>query len=59
MRAEVNGCIGCGACISACPAVFHFEDGLAQGGEIPPNQEGAASEAADGCPVGAITITEG
>lgn len=59
MRAVVNeGCVGCGACAAVCPAVFHLEDGVSHGGEVPKNQENGAREAADCCPVAVITIED-
>lgn len=59
MHAEVHeGCIGCGLCVGVCPAVFHMADGVSQGGSIPENQEAAAREAAEGCPVAVISIED-
>lgn len=60
MKAIVNdSCIGCGLCAGTCPLVFTMgEDGLAHGGDVPTNQEPAAQEARDGCPVGAIFLEE-
>ncbi len=52
-------CIGCGACISACPECFEFnEDGKSK------VIEGAVcdcdlEEVALDCPVQAITVTDG
>ena len=60
MNAIVNDtCIGCGLCAGTCPLVFTMgDDGQAHGGEVPANQEGAAQEARDGCPVSAISLEE-
>ena len=59
MNAVVHeGCIGCGLCTSTCPTVFHMVDGISQGGPVPDNQESAAREAAEGCPVAVIAIQE-
>ena len=60
MNAIVNDtCIGCGLCAGTCPLVFSMgDDGLAHGGEVPANQESAAQEARDGCPVSAISLEE-
>ncbi|MDO5330376.1 MAG: ferredoxin [Bacillota bacterium] len=45
-------CIGCGACVGLCPAVFSFDDeGKA---EAAPVEDGAADDAQASCPVGAI-----
>ena len=63
-------CIGCGACWGTCPAVFeqNGEDGLSQikaawqceeevgVGRIGEDLDDCAQEAADGCPVSAITL---
>lgn len=60
MKAFVNdSCIGCGLCEGTCPAVFHMNDnGVAEAiGEVPADQEDAAREACDGCPVAAIELS--
>lgn len=52
-------CIGCGACVAVCPSVFDMDDeGLAIviANPVPAGDEESAQEAADGCPVEAITI---
>lgn len=52
-----SSCIGCGLCTNILPEVFHLNaSGLAQGGSIPPEQEAAAQEAQNSCPVGAIHL---
>ena len=60
MKATVSGtCVSCGLCVSTCPTVFHMgDDGLAHGSEVPANQEAAAREAADACPVQAIACED-
>ena len=54
MKATVNeDCIGCGLCESVAPEVFEIgDDGLAHAIE----EEDAAQEACDGCPVTAIEL---
>ena len=58
MRYFVNeACIGCGACVSTCPAVFAMtERGVAAAAEhdVPPEELENAAEAMEGCPVEAI-----
>lgn len=52
-------CIGCGACAGVCPRVFEMDDeGLAIviATPVPEDEEVSAQEAADGCPVEAITL---
>ena len=52
-------CIGCGACEMVCPAVFEMRnDGLAYviNEEPDADLEACVTEAADGCPVAAITV---
>ncbi|MCD2434584.1 ferredoxin [Acidaminococcus sp. NSJ-142] len=58
MKFKVNeNCIGCGLCEGTCPAVFHMTDaGVAEAipDAVPADQEGAAQDAMNGCPAGAI-----
>lgn len=59
MKATISeDCIGCGLCEGTCPEVFCIGDeGTAEAvDEIPEDAEDAAQEAADNCPVSAITI---
>ncbi|MGL4362638.1 MAG: ferredoxin [Cellulosilyticaceae bacterium] len=61
MKAVVdqNICIGCGLCASTCPEVFSMNDeGLSVAilADIPEDEESAADDAADSCPVGAISV---
>ncbi len=53
-------CIGCTQCAGICPEVFTMEGTLAVAlpGELPPDTVPQAVEAAQACPVSAITITE-
>ena len=59
MKATVNeDCIGCGLCEGTCPDVFSIsDDGIAVAVEdVPEEAEDSAQEAADNCPVSAITV---
>ncbi|PKQ16980.1 MAG: ferredoxin [Actinobacteria bacterium HGW-Actinobacteria-7] len=54
-------CIGCGACEDTCPEVFELgEDGVSHVITTSPDLElyGCVRDAADGCPVSAISIGE-
>lgn len=54
-------CIGCGNCEEVCPEVFELkDDGLAHVITENPGEElyACARDAADSCPVDAITIEE-
>lgn len=53
-------CIGCGLCTSICPEVFTMnDDNVAVASDVvPAGSEEKAQEAADSCPVSAISITE-
>jgi len=56
-----NSCVGCGLCAESCPAVFEMDnDNLAvvKVDLVPPDAEGSCQEAAENCPVEAITITQ-
>jgi ferredoxin len=58
---DEDTCTGCGLCEETCPEVFRLgDDDVADVivGEIPPEAEDAAREAAEGCPVEAIKIEE-
>jgi len=63
MKAKVDPdlCTGCSLCEEICPEVFEMNaDGLAESkvDEVPPEAEETAREAADQCPVEAITIED-
>ena len=53
-------CIGCTQCAALCPEVFRMEGTLAvaEPGEIPAGAVPSAAEAAQTCPVSAITLSE-
>lgn len=62
MKATVDqdACVGCGLCPDVCPAVFEMQGdtAVAKTNPVPPGEEDACREAADGCPVDAIAIEE-
>ena len=54
-------CIGCGLCAAICPEVFEMDDegkSCVIADPVPTDVEDAAQDAADQCPVSAITIEE-
>jgi len=56
-------CTGCGTCVAICPEVFELQDDLAENilgenNELPVDYEETCREAAEACPVEAITIEE-
>ena len=61
MKASIDrdGCIGCGLCADTCPNVFRMaDDGLAEAyaPDVATQDEAAAQEAMDNCPVNVITV---
>ena len=61
MKAHVDEetCIGCGLCETTCPEVFSMEGDVAvvKGDPVSAEVEDTCQEAADECPVQAITIS--
>ncbi len=56
---DKNTCIGCGLCPTICPDIFRMDDdglAVAEDIEIPDNILADAQEAAESCPVAAITV---
>ncbi len=53
-------CTGCGVCAETCPEVFELVDELAKviAEPVPEGAEETCREAADDCPVEAISIQE-
>lgn len=54
-------CIGCEACVDICPEVFEMQDDLATvkiEDDVPEDLEAAVEEAAEACPVEAITVED-
>jgi ferredoxin len=63
MKATVDGdaCVGCGLCADSCPAVFEMNDeniAVVKTDPVPPVAEAACRDAAEGCPVDAISIED-
>lgn len=61
MKAHVDKdtCIGCGVCPSVCPEVFQMDDdgkAVEIVESVPESTADTAKEAADSCPVNAITV---
>ena len=58
VKIDRSGGIGCGLCVSTCPAVFQMaDDGMAEVIAQPQGEvEAAAEEAAQGCPVQVIAV---
>jgi ferredoxin len=57
---DANACNGCGLCETMCPEVFSVRDDTAAVlvDEVPDEVEPSCIEAADCCPVEAITVRE-
>ena len=53
-------CTGCGLCVDACPEVFELLDDLAKViiEPVPEEAQATCREAADDCPVEAISIQD-
>jgi len=62
MKALVDNetCTGCGLCVDTCAEVFEMDGDIAKvkTGSVPEAEQDACREAADGCPVEAISIEE-
>jgi ferredoxin len=63
MKAVVDKdlCIGCGLCPEMCPEVFEMADddkAHVKVDPVPPASEGSCREAAEECPVSAITVED-
>ena len=62
MKATVDQdtCIGCALCVQICPEVFKMEEdkAIVFVPVVPPEVAATCQEAAESCPVAAITITE-
>ena len=63
MKAIVDAdlCTGCGLCVATCPEVFDMNDddiAVVIATPVPADVENTCLDAADGCPVDAISIEE-
>ncbi len=58
-KVDTDTCIGCAMCENTCPAVFKLVDGKSTVIQDPISQENesSAKEAAENCPVAAITVS--
>jgi ferredoxin len=55
---DEDTCTGCGACEDACPEVFEMQGEIAKVkvDPVPAENEASCREAAEGCPVDAISV---
>jgi len=60
VRIDQEACVGDETCVSICPEIFKMEGEVAVTimEEVPPDLQESCREAADACPVEAITIEE-
>jgi ferredoxin len=60
VRVDPDLCTGCGVCIDMCPEVFQLQDDVSVVlvDTVPPEHEDIAREAAEACPVEAISVDE-
>ncbi len=57
---DQDTCTGCGLCPDTCPEVFEMEGDVARAkvDVVPPEAEDSCREAAESCPVEAISLEE-
>jgi ferredoxin len=58
VKVDRDACTGCELCIDTCPDLFEMDDDLAKEkmSVVPEDLEDCAKEAAEGCPVEAISL---
>jgi len=56
IRVDQEKCIGCGACVSICPSGFKMVEGKAVEKNKEVKKLTCEKDAAESCPVGAITV---
>lgn len=60
VNVDKDTCIGCGMCPSICPDVFEMDDDEGKAkvivSEVPDGKDDEAQDAADSCPVNAISV---
>ena len=56
VKVDQEKCIGCGLCESVCPEVFELKDGKSFVKDPKACKNGTCKEAAESCPVQAITL---
>ena len=59
-KVDADACTGCGLCEETCPEVFELSDDVAKVkvDVVPPEAQDSCREAAQDCPVEAISIEE-
>ena len=60
VRVDEDSCVGDGTCAEVCPEVFEMRDDVAvvKVEEVPEELQESCREAADSCPVEAISIED-
>jgi ferredoxin len=58
IKVDSEKCIGCGACAATCPRSFEMFEGKAREKVKEVKKITCEQDAADNCPVNAITITK-